>query len=132
MERNFGHVLRGLKTFLWGLLLVIPGIIKSYEYRMIPYILSENPGMDTKRAFQLSAEMMYGQKWNAFVLDLSFILWLILGAITCGLVNVFLCTLTWLPQMRNSMECSARTDCAGVSPIPMNCQDLKQKANNQA
>ncbi len=49
--------------------------------------------MDTKRAFQLSAEMMYGQKWNAFVLDLSFILWLILGAITCGLVNVFLCTL---------------------------------------
>lgn len=45
--------------------------------------------MDTKRAFQLSAEMMYGQKWNAFVLDLSFILWLILGAITCGLVNVF-------------------------------------------
>lgn len=81
--------LRGLKTFLWGLLLVVPGIIKSYEYRMIPYILSENPGMDTKRAFQLSAEMMYGQKWNAFVLDLSFILWLILGAITCGLVNVF-------------------------------------------
>ena len=81
--------LRGLKTFLWGLLFVIPGIIKSYEYRMVPYILSENPGIDSGRAFQLSAEMMYGQKWNAFVLDLSFILWVFLGAVTCGLANVF-------------------------------------------
>jgi len=79
----------GLKTFLWSLLLVIPGIVKSYEYRMIPYILAENPGMDMNRAFELSREMMDGQKMDTFVLDLSFILWNLLGTITWGLANIF-------------------------------------------
>lgn len=85
----FVQFLQAVKTVLWSLLFVIPGIVKSYEYRMIPYILSENPGIDQKRAFELSRAMMTGQKWNAFVLDLSFILWMLLGAITCGLANVF-------------------------------------------
>lgn len=85
----FVQFLQAVKTFLWTLLLVIPGIIKGYEYRMIPYILSENPGIDQRRAFELSRAMMTGQKWNAFVLDLSFFLWYLLGAITCGLANVF-------------------------------------------
>lgn len=75
--------LRDLFIFLWSLLLIVPGIIKSYEYRMIPYLLAENPQLSAQRAFELSKEMMKGQKWNTFVLDLSFILWGILGAITC-------------------------------------------------
>jgi len=79
---------QNLKLLLWTLLLIVPGIIKSYEYRMIPYILSENPEIEMKRAFELSREMMTGQKWDTFVLDISFILWNILGAITCGLANV--------------------------------------------
>ena len=81
--------LRGLYTFLWTLLLVVPGIIKGYEYRMIPYILAENPGMDSKEVFRLSKDMMHGEKWNAFVLDLSFILWNILSLFTCGILSVF-------------------------------------------
>lgn len=85
----FVQFLQSVKTFLWTLLLIIPGIIKSYEYRMIPYILSENPDLDQKRVFELSREMMMGQKWNTFVLDLSFILWNLLGSITCGLANIF-------------------------------------------
>ena len=60
---------------LWTLLLVIPGIIKSYEYRMVPYLLGNDPEMDYKTALEMSKNMMNGQKWDAFVLDLSFIGW---------------------------------------------------------
>ena len=62
--------MKGLFQFLWLLLLVIPGIIKSYEYRMIPYILSENPKVSRQRAFEISKLMMNGNKWDTFVLDL--------------------------------------------------------------
>lgn len=81
--------LRGLFTSLWTLLFIVPGIIKSYEYRMIPYILAENPDMNSKDAFQMSRDMMQGEKWNAFVLDLSFFGWYILSFFTCGILAVF-------------------------------------------
>lgn len=85
----FTMFLRSLYVSLWSLLCFIPGIIKSYEYRMIPYILAENPGMDRRTAFDLSRRMMDGEKWNAFVLDLSFIGWNLLSLITCGIVGIF-------------------------------------------
>ncbi len=93
-DHNFLNVvktmfLRDLYTFLWGLLLIIPGIVKSYEYRMIPYILAENPEISTKEAFAKSKAMMAGQKWKAFVLDLSFIGWELLSLFTAGLLHVF-------------------------------------------
>lgn len=81
--------LQQLYIFLWSLLFIIPGIIKGYEYRMIPYILAENPGIDSKEAFAMSKQMMDGNKWNAFVLDLSFLGWAILGGLTCGILSVF-------------------------------------------
>ena len=80
--------LRELFTSLWTLLLVIPGIVKHYEYLMIPYILAENPGMDRKEAFQISKRMMDGQKMETFILDLSFIGWNLLSTITLGIVGV--------------------------------------------
>lgn len=80
---------RGLYTFLWTLLLIIPGIIKSYEYCMIPYIMAENPNIDKNRAFELSKYMTDGDKFNIFVLQLSFIGWYLLGAIFCGLGILF-------------------------------------------
>ena len=79
---------RDLYTILWMLLLIIPGIVKSYEYRMIPYILSENPNMDMKEVFAMSRQMMTGNKWRAFVLDLSFILWDIAGVCTLGILSI--------------------------------------------
>jgi len=75
--------LRMLYEFLWSLLLFVPGIIKSYEYRMVPYILAENPSISPKRAFQLSKKMTDGEKWNIFVLDLSFYGWMLLGVLAC-------------------------------------------------
>lgn len=81
--------LRGLFISLWSLLLVIPGIIKAYEYRMIPYIMAENPEISYKDAFRLSREMMNGEKMNTFILDLSFFPWALLGIITCGVGFIF-------------------------------------------
>lgn len=73
---------------LWSLLFVIPGIYKTYQYRMVPYLLAENPEMDYHRALSLSASMMDGEKWNAFVLDLSFIGWHFLSVFTCMILEV--------------------------------------------
>ena len=81
--------LKDLFTALWTLLLIVPGIVKHYEYLMIPYILAENPGMDRKEAFKISKRMMDGQKMETFILDLSFIGWGILSALTCGIVGIF-------------------------------------------
>lgn len=91
---NYGNVVkimfcRDLFTFLWSLLFIIPGIVKSYEYRMVPYLIAEYPNMDRREAFARSREMMYGQKWDTFILDLSFILWNTLSALTFGIAGLF-------------------------------------------
>lgn len=80
---------RDLYVFLWSLLFWIPGIVKAYEYRMIPYLLAENPYLSKEDAFRISKEMMDGEKWNAFVLDLSFFGWYLLSVFTCGILAVF-------------------------------------------
>ncbi len=81
--------LRGLFTTLWSLLFIIPGIVKSYEYMMIPYLLAEHPNMSTEEAFARSRQMMEGEKWEAFVLDLSFIGWDLLSVFTLGILEIF-------------------------------------------
>ncbi len=92
--KNYLHtfvtlLLRDVFLLLWSLLFLIPGFIKAYSYRMVPYILAENPDMPAKEIITRSREMMNGHKWRAFVLDLSFIGWILLGALTCGLVLIF-------------------------------------------
>ena len=56
---------------------------------MIPYILAENPKIQRKKAFKLSKEMMKGNKWKTFILDLSFLGWELLSIFTFGLLNIF-------------------------------------------
>ena len=94
-NKRYGNVvktmfLREIKVFLWSLLFIIPGIIKSYEYIMVPYILAENPNIDPDRAFELSRQMTKGEKWKIFVLNLSFIGWRILGVLCCCVGGIFL------------------------------------------
>ncbi len=81
--------LMDLKTLLWLFLFIVPGIIKAYEYSMIPYLLAENPNLSADEAFSLSKQMTTGQKADLFVLDLSFIGWIILGLICCGIGILF-------------------------------------------
>ena len=89
--KNVIHVMffRDLYTFLWSLLFIIPGIVKAYEYRMIPYLLAEYPDMPKEDAFAISKYMMSGNKWKTFVLDLSFILWILGSVFTLGLLGLF-------------------------------------------
>lgn len=79
---------KGLFIYLWSLLLVIPGIIKGYEYMMIDYILAVRPDIDRKSAFNMSKALMDGHKAEAFVLGLSFIGWYILSIFTCGILTI--------------------------------------------
>lgn len=81
--------LRDLFIFLWTLALIVPGFVKSYEYAMIPYILSENPEADQREAFAASREMMDGEKLHLFIFGLSFIGWYFLGSVTLGLGLLF-------------------------------------------
>lgn len=84
-----GLFIRDLCIIAWSLLFIIPGIVKSYEYRMMPYLFADDPTMTKERAFAESKQMMTGQKWNAFVLDLSFLGWNILSAMTLGILGLF-------------------------------------------
>lgn len=82
--------LRGLYTFLWALLFIIPGIVKSYAYAMTPFIMAENPNLTANEAITASKEMMQGHKGRLFFLDLSFFGWMLLCALTLGIGNLFL------------------------------------------
>ena len=78
-----------LFTALWSLLFVIPGIIASYRYRMAVYLYLDDPDKGILDCIRESKEMMIGHKFELFVLDLSFILWFLLCAVTCGLAALY-------------------------------------------
>lgn len=68
--------------YLWSMLFIIPGIIKSFSYFMVQYIMAENPALGSKRAFEISKKAMKGYKGKTFLLGLSFIGWILLALIT--------------------------------------------------
>ena len=80
-----GVLLVQIFTFLWTLLLIVPGIIKAYSYSMTPYILVDNPELSVRDAIRRSQQMMVGQKFNLFWLQLSFIGWFFLACLTGGI-----------------------------------------------
>lgn len=82
-------LLMDIFRFLWSLLFIIPGIIKAYSYCMVPFILADNPNLGARETINLSRKMMKGHKWRTFVLDLSFLGWIILSGLTLGLLGVF-------------------------------------------
>ena len=75
---------------LWYLLFIIPGIIYGLAYFMVDYIAAENPDIDSKRAIEISEKTMDGEKANLFLLQLSFIGWILLAILTCGIGMYFL------------------------------------------
>ena len=79
----------GLFVGLWSLLLWIPGIIAAYRYSQATYLLAENPDKGIMECIRESKAMMVGHKMDKFVLDLSFIPWYLLTAVTCGLAGLY-------------------------------------------
>ena len=77
-------------VFLWSLLFVIPGIIAGYRYRFALYNLCENPNMGIMEALNMSKVQTRGHKWELFVLDLSFLGWNILCALTLGILSIWI------------------------------------------
>lgn len=74
--------------FLWSLT-IVGFFIKQYSYRMVPYIVAENPNIEALDAIRLSRRMMKGHKWECFVADCSFLGWYLLNLITFGLSGIF-------------------------------------------
>ena len=82
--------LKTLYTFLWSILFIIPGIIKSYSYMLAELISLQRPDMSANECITESRRLMNGHKMNMFILRLSFIGWDILCILTCGIGYIFL------------------------------------------
>ena len=96
-----------LYTVLWTVLLVIPGIVKSFSYAMTPFILADNPNLTANQAITRSRELMDGHKWELFVLSLTFIGWEILGALCFGI------GLLWVTPYKNAAYAAFYRQIAG-------------------
>lgn len=94
----WGGFLMMLFTYLWMLLLIVPGIIKAFAYSMTPYILKDYPELSANQAINLSIKMMKGHKFDYFYLQLSFIGWGLLSILTLGIGYIWL-----MPYMYASM-----------------------------
>ena len=83
------NLVMGLFIMLWALLFYIPGIIKAISYSMSTYILVENPEMSPTEAINESKRMMDGHKMDFFILMLSFLPWILLTMVTCGIAAIY-------------------------------------------
>ncbi|MBO6137985.1 MAG: DUF975 family protein [Lachnospiraceae bacterium] len=84
-----GLFLRDLIIGIGLMLLFIPGIILSYAFKLVPFILADDPQCGAIEALKRSSAMMKGNKWRYFIYDLSFLGWDILSVLTCGILAVF-------------------------------------------
>lgn len=104
------NFLRQLFITLWSLLFIIPGIIATYSYALVPYLMAESPDMNSKEAINMSKQLMYGNRWRLFCLHFSFIGWDLLNVLTFGIGSL------WLTPYKSAAFASFYRDVAG-SPI---------------
>lgn len=76
------YIVQYIFIFLWSLLFIVPGIIAAYRYRFALYNLYENPGIGVMEALNMSKQQTLGYKGQLFMLDLSYIGWLLLASLT--------------------------------------------------
>ncbi|MDY3617598.1 DUF975 family protein [Agathobaculum sp.] len=96
-------LLKTVYLFLWGLTLV-GFAIKSYSYRMVPYILAENPQAKPREAIALSRRMMHGNKWRCFVIDLTFYLqWTLVPSLLAALLGMLIGMAAGQPLLSGSI-----------------------------
>lgn len=89
LHKFFAGILTSLYTFLWSLLLVVPGIVKSYSYAMTFYIMADDETITANDAINKSQKMMDGNKLQLFLLDLSFLGWYLLSFVTFGFALLY-------------------------------------------
>ena len=125
-------VITEIIILLWTLLLIVPGIIKTYEYYFVKHIIHDNPELDHKQARDLSRRMTDGFKSDLFVLDLSFFFWYLLVAVTFGIASIYVtpyinCTKAMFYEnfKHNALVNGlARPDEFGIYPVPQENFDV--------
>ncbi|MBP3313403.1 MAG: DUF975 family protein [Oscillospiraceae bacterium] len=85
----FAQVMREVLTFIFKLLLFVPGVRHHYELFCVPFILAENPNLSWRHVHHMSEEMTHGYKWELFKLEYSFLGWMLLDALTFHLLGIF-------------------------------------------
>ena len=108
---SVANLLRCIYCFLWSLLFVIPGIIAVLRYSMVPYILADNPELSASEALRMSKEMMRGNKGRFFCLGLSFIGWIILGALSFGIGFL------WIDPYIHAAQADFYREISGTRPV---------------
>ena len=82
-------LLTNVYQFLWTLLLIVPGVIKAISYSQTQFILKDCPELSFNEAIERSMDMMEGHKMQYFLLWLSFIGWILLAIISCGILSLW-------------------------------------------
>lgn len=103
-----GYLMQLVFVFLWSLLLVIPGIIKSIAYSQMFYIMADDPEIDPTDAMKKSIKLMDGHKMDYFLLQLSFIPWYLLCGLTFGILYI------WVGPYINATEAAFYKEISGV------------------
>lgn len=111
--QDYGRVLvtmliRDVFILLWTLLLIIPGAMKAYSYRLVPYLVKDRPELSPMEVLAESEALMRGNRWQAFVMDLSFLGWLLLGVATLNLGNIF-----WTNPYMNATDAALYQELTG-------------------
>lgn len=109
-----------ITIFLYTLLFIIPGIIATYNYAMVPYIQAEHPEYSPEECMQKSKSMMYGNRWRLFCLELSFFGWALLTVLTCGVGSIWL-----TPYMETAYAVFYRSISTGLRPVVPNVIDAE-------
>ena len=108
-------IITGFFTMLWSSLFCIPGIIKSYSYSLAPYILAENPTMTAREALNESKRITTGAKKDLFVMDLSFLGWMMLGGITFGIALIYVYPYMQATKANAYLAIKAKNDATTVN-----------------
>ena len=107
-------LMTGIYVFLWSLLLIVPGVIKSYAYSFAYYIKADHPEYTWRECLNESKAMTYGHKWELFMLDLSFIGWFIVGSLCLGVGCI------WVSAWQNASRTELYDQLSGhVQEIPV-------------
>lgn len=83
------YVIRDIYIFFWSMLFIIPGIMKAYSYRFVPYLLKDYPDMTTSEILRFSTELTMGFRWQILMMDISFIGWTVINTLTYGLTGLY-------------------------------------------
>lgn len=112
------EILIAVRVFLWSMLFVIPGIVAAYRYRFAVYNLLSDSSLTASQAIALSCRQTRGMKFDLFVLDLSFLGWSLLTALTMGLLGIWTMPYMKLSDLGYYNEARTRMDEAAQRAFP--------------